>query len=59
VRRRIFGKSEGKKSLGRPRCMSEDSIKMDFRELGWDMDWIDLARDRAQLVNTAMNLRVQ
>jgi hypothetical protein len=25
------------------------SIKMDFREIGWDgMDWIDLAQDRDQ-----------
>jgi hypothetical protein len=26
-----------------------DSIKMDFREIGWDgMDWIDLTQDRNQ-----------
>jgi hypothetical protein len=39
-----------------------DNIKMDLREIGWDdMDWIDLAEDRAKrraLVNTVMNLRV-
>ena len=23
-----------------------DNIKMDFREVGWGMDWIDLAEDR-------------
>jgi hypothetical protein len=41
-----------------------DNIKMDPREIGWDgddMDWIDLAQDRAQwraLVDVVMNLRV-
>jgi hypothetical protein len=53
---------EGKRPLGRPRCMWVDNNKMDLREIGWDgMDWIDLAQDRDQwtaLVNTVMNLRV-
>ena len=34
---------------------------MDLREVGWGMDWIDLAQDkdrRRNLVNTVMNLRV-
>jgi hypothetical protein len=39
-----------------------DNIKIDLRELGWDVvDWIDLAQDRdlwRALVNTVMNLRV-
>jgi hypothetical protein len=39
-----------------------DNIKMDLREIGWNViDWIDLAQDRDQwkaLVNTVMNLRV-
>jgi hypothetical protein len=39
-----------------------ESIKMNFREIGWDgMDWIDLAQDKEQwraLVNTVMNLWV-
>jgi hypothetical protein len=56
------GKSEGKRSLGRPRRRWEDNIKLGLRETGWGgMDWIDLARDRDQwraLVNTVMNLRV-
>jgi hypothetical protein len=35
---------EGKRPLGRSRYRWVDSIKMDFREIGWgSMDWIDLA----------------
>jgi hypothetical protein len=48
--------------LGRPRRRWVDNIKIDLREVGWDvMDWIDLAQDgdywRA-VVNTVMFLRV-
>jgi hypothetical protein len=50
------GKSEGRKSLGRPRCRW-----VDLREIGWDgMDWIGLAQDMdpwRALVNTLMNLQ--
>jgi hypothetical protein len=53
---------EGKRRLGRPMRRWVDNIKMDLREIGWDvMDWIDLDQDRDQwraLVNTVMNLRV-
>jgi hypothetical protein len=56
------GKPEGKRPLGRPRRRWVDNIKMDSREIGWDvMGLIDLAQDRDQwraLVNTVMNLRV-
>jgi hypothetical protein len=39
------GKPEGKRHLGRPRCMWVDNIEMSLREIGWDgMDWIDLAQ---------------
>jgi hypothetical protein len=42
----LVEKPEGKRPLGRPRCRSVDSIKMDLREIGWDgMDWIGLAQD--------------
>jgi hypothetical protein len=37
-----------------------DNIKMNLGELGWDVDWIDMAQDRDQwrpLVNTVLNLR--
>jgi hypothetical protein len=38
-----------------------NNIIMDLGEIGWDMDWIDMAPDRDQwsaLVNMVMNLRV-
>jgi hypothetical protein len=52
VYRILVGKPEGKRPLGRPRHRWMDNIKMDLREIGWD-----LAQERA-LVNTVMNLRV-
>jgi hypothetical protein len=58
----LVGKSEGKKSLVRPRRRWMDNIKIDLREIEWGgMDWIDQAQDRDQwraLVNTVMNLLV-
>jgi hypothetical protein len=55
-------KAEEKRSLGRPRRMWEDNIKMDLQEVGCGcMDWIGLAQDRDRwraLVNAVMNLRV-
>jgi hypothetical protein len=58
----LVGKPERKRPLGRPRLMWVDDIKIDLREIGWDVtDWIDLTQDRDQwraLVNTVMNLRV-
>jgi hypothetical protein len=51
-----------KRPLGRSRRSWVDNIKMDLREIGWDVvDWIDMVQDRDQwraLVNTVMNLRV-
>jgi hypothetical protein len=56
---RIFvEKPEGKTSLGRPRRRWEDNVGMDFREIGWEDDWIHLDQDRDQcrtLVNKVMN----
>jgi hypothetical protein len=46
----LVGTPEGKRPLGRSRRRWVDNIKMDLREIGWDV-W------RA-LVNTVMNLRV-
>ena len=45
----LVDKPEGKTPLGSPRCISEDSIKMDLREVCCDPeDWIALAEDRDQ-----------
>jgi hypothetical protein len=47
VYRVLMGKPEGKRPLGRPRCIWEDGIRMDLRGIGWgNVDWIQLAQDR-------------
>jgi hypothetical protein len=42
--RALVGKSEGKRSLGRPRRTWEDGIRMDIRDNGWGVwigfDWL-------------------
>jgi hypothetical protein len=44
---RLLGKTEGKRSLGRPRHRWVDIIRMDLLKLGWsDVGWIGLAQDR-------------
>ena len=62
VWRVLLGKSEGKRSLERPRHRWEDNIKMDLREVGCGcMDWIELAQDSDSwrtLVNVVMNHRI-
>jgi hypothetical protein len=55
------GRPEGKRPLGRPRYGWEVNIKTDIQEVGWDVDWVDLAQDRETrwaLVNAVMNIRV-
>jgi hypothetical protein len=58
----LFGRPEGRRTLGRSRGRWEDNIKMDLREIGFgDVDWIHWAQDRDRWwapVNTVMNLRV-
>jgi hypothetical protein len=57
----LGGRAEGRRPLGRRRHRWEDKIKMDLREMGWGMDWIELAQDKDRwlaLVNAVMNLRV-
>jgi hypothetical protein len=58
----LVGKSEGKRTIGRPRCRWIDNIKMDLLEIGLSVvDWIGLAQDRYRwraLVNAVMNLQV-
>jgi hypothetical protein len=53
-------KPEGKRPLRRPKHRWEENIRMDLREVGWEIvDWIHLAQDRDQwlaVVNTVMNL---
>jgi hypothetical protein len=46
VYRVSLGKFEGNRSLGRSRRRREDNIKTDTLEVGWGMDWYDLAQDR-------------
>jgi hypothetical protein len=56
----LVGKPEEKRPLGRPRRRWVGNIKMNLREIGWDViDLIDLAQDRDQwrvLVNKVMNI---
>jgi hypothetical protein len=57
----LVGRPEGRRPLGRPRRRWENNIKMDFKDVGRGMDWIELAQDRDRwrtLVNAVMNLRV-
>jgi hypothetical protein len=40
----LVGKPEGKRSCGRPMHRWEDNIRMDLREIGWEVvGWIHLA----------------
>jgi hypothetical protein len=41
----LVGKTK-ERTLGRPRHIWQNNIKMDLREVGWRMDWISLAQDR-------------
>jgi hypothetical protein len=57
----LVGKPEGKGPLERSRRRWENGIRMDLRETGWGVDWIQLAQDRGRwraLVDTMMNLWV-
>jgi hypothetical protein len=43
----LVGKPEGRRPLGRPRCMCVDNVKMYLREIGNGCTyWIDLAQDK-------------
>jgi hypothetical protein len=58
----LVGKAGGKIRCGRSGCRGEYNIRLDLREIGWEvMDWMHLAQDRNQwqvLVNTVMNFEV-
>jgi hypothetical protein len=57
----LVGKPEGKRLFRRSRRKREDNIRMDVREIGWDIVyWIHLTRYMDQwraFVNTVMNIR--
>jgi hypothetical protein len=42
----LVGRPEGRRLLGRPRLRWEDNNKMDLQDVGWGMDWIELAQGR-------------
>jgi hypothetical protein len=57
----LVGRPEGRRPFGGPRRRWEGNIKMDLQNVGWGMDWIQLAQGRERwrtFVNAAMNLRV-
>ena len=62
VYRVLVGKSEGKRSLGRPGRGWEDNFKMDIQEVEmWGMNWIELVQDKDSwraLVNVIMKLLI-
>ena len=41
-----MGRTERKRTLGRPRDRRKNIIKMDFQDVGWGISWIDLDHDR-------------
>jgi hypothetical protein len=42
-------KPEGTRPLGRITHRCEDNIRMDLKEIGWEVvDWIQLAQDKDQ-----------
>ena len=55
-------KPEGKRPLGRPRCIWEDNIKMDVQEEGWGawagLIWLSHRNRWQAVVNMVMNLQV-
>ena len=62
VYRVLLGKSEGRRSLGRPRRRWVDNFRMDLQEVGCGyMNLIGLVQDTDRwrtLVSAVMNLRV-
>jgi hypothetical protein len=42
----LVWRPERKRTLGRPSRRWEDNIKINLQEVGWGMDWIDVAQDR-------------
>jgi hypothetical protein len=43
----LLGKSEGKRSRGKPKRRREDNIKINLTAVTWEgVDWISLAQDK-------------
>jgi hypothetical protein len=59
----VVGKPEGKRPLGRPSRRWKYNVKMDLREIWWDVvGWMHLTWDRKHwrtLVSTVMKLQDQ
>jgi hypothetical protein len=57
----LVGRPDGRRPLGRSRRRWENNIKIGLQEVGWGIDWIELAQDRDRwraLANAVMTLRV-
>jgi hypothetical protein len=57
----FVGRPEGRRPMGRPRRTWEDSVKMALQEVGWGLDWIELAQDMDRwraFMNAVINFRV-
>jgi hypothetical protein len=58
----FFGKPEGKRQLERYGHRWEDNVRIELREIEWQvLDWIHLAQDRDSwggLMNTVMKFQV-
>jgi hypothetical protein len=57
----LVGKPEGKRPLGKPRRRFENNIRLDPREIRWEVDRInvdEVSDHWLALVNTVMNIRV-
>jgi hypothetical protein len=46
VHTEFLERPKGNRQLGRPQRIQEDKIKIDFQDVGWGMDWTDLAQNR-------------
>jgi hypothetical protein len=58
----LVAKPEGKRPLVRQWHRWENNIRMNLKEIGWEIvDWMHLSQDRDQwwiLVNAVINIRV-
>jgi hypothetical protein len=54
----FVGQSEGKTPLGRPRCRCEESIKLELKELEWQVGiiWLRIEISGRVVMNTVMKI---